>query len=296
MPRFGVIEAGGTKFVCAVGSEPGDLSDEVRFPTTTPAETLKRCVEFFRARGALDALGIGCFGPVDLDRASSHYGFITKTTKAGWSDTEVAGTLGRALGLRVGFDTDVNAAVLGEARWGSARGVASAVYLTVGTGIGGGAILDGTLVHGLVHPEMGHLRVPREPGDDFAGVCRFHGAACWEGMASGPAMQARWGKRAEELPAEHPAWDLEARYLASGLVSIVLTLSPHRIILAGGVMQSPERVALTRKHLLAMLAGYVGDARLTEHVDEYLVQPGLGTRSGIAGALILAERAASAGR
>src|SRR5450432_448772 len=211
MPRFGVIEAGGTKFVCAVGGEPGDLSHEVRFPTTTPAETLHRCVEFFRARGQLDALGVGCFGPVNLERGSARYGFITKTTKAGWSDTNVVGTLSRALGLPIGFDTDVNAAVLGEARWGAARGVASAVYVTVGTGIGGGALLDGAVVHGLVHPEMGHLRVPRELGDDFSGVCRFHGAACWEGMASGPAMQARWGKRAEELPAEHPAWDLAAR-------------------------------------------------------------------------------------
>lgn len=291
MPRYGVIEAGGTKFVCAVGSDPFDLSDEVRFPTTTPDETLQRCVEYFRARGKLDALGIGCFGPVDLDPASAHYGFITKTTKPDWSGTDVAGALGRALGLRVGFDTDVNAAVLGEARWGAARGVSSAVYLTVGTGIGGGAIVAGSVVHGMVHPEMGHVRVPREPDDDFGGVCRFHGALCWEGMASGPALRARWGKPAEELPAEHPAWDLEARYLASGIASIVLTLSPHRIILAGGVMQSAERVALTRRYLLAALGGYVGDARLTEHSDQYLVMPGLGSRSGIAGALVLAERA-----
>lgn len=294
MPRFGVIEAGGTKFLCAVGSEPGDLSDEVRFPTTTPDETLQRCIEFFRARGKLDAIGVGCFGPVNLNRASERYGFITKTTKAGWSDTDVAGTLSRVLGLPVGFDTDVNAAVLGEARWGAARGVASAVYLTIGTGIGGGAMLDGAVIHGLVHPEMGHLRVPREPGDDFAGVCRFHGAACWEGMASGPALQARWGKPAEELPAEHPAWDLEARYLASGIASLVFTLSPHRIVLAGGVMQGPGRVELTRTYLLRALAGYVDDARLTEHIDEYLVPPGLGSHSGVSGALVLAERAFAA--
>ena len=218
MTLFGAIEAGGTKFVCAVGTGPDDLRAQARFPTTTPKETLGKCIEFFRSQPKIEALGVGCFGPIELRRGARRYGHVTTTPKVGWGNADIVGPLREALGVPVGFDTDVTGAVLGEARWGAARGLEAAVYVTVGTGIGGGALVGGQLVHGLVHPEMGHLLVPREADDTaFAGDCPFHGARCWEGLASGPALERRWGQRAETLPAKHAAWDLEARYIASGL-------------------------------------------------------------------------------
>jgi len=291
MRRLGAIEAGGTKFVCAVGTSPDDL-DLVRIPTTTPAETLARCLEFFRSRAPIVALGVGSFGPLELRRDAPRYGYITTTPKPGWQNTDLLGPLSRALDVPIGFDTDVNAAVLGEARWGAARGVSSAVYVTVGTGIGGGALVGGQLAHGLVHPEMGHLLVPREPEDrDFAGACPFHGADCWEGVASGPALALRVGGPAERLGAEHPVWDLEARYLASALTTLVLVLSPERLIVGGGVMQAPGLLDRVRAKLPRRLAGYVQVEALGPRIDEYLVAPGLGTRAGIAGALALADAA-----
>ena len=292
MALFGAIEAGGTKFVCAVGTCPTDLSALTRMPTTTPKETLAQCIEFFRAQPKIDALGVGCFGPIELRRDAGAYGHVTTTPKPGWSNADVVGPLSRALGVPIGFDTDVNAAVLGESRWGAARDLDTAVYITIGTGIGGGALIGGQLAHGMVHPEMGHLLVPREPDDlVFDGNCPFHGARCWEGLASGPALARRWGNPAEALPADHPAWDLEARYIASALTSLVLVLSPERLILGGGVMQVTAIFPLVRKYLTRSLAGYVRAGRLTEGMDEYVVPPQLGTHSGILGALALAERA-----
>lgn len=294
MPLFGAIEAGGTKFVCAVGTGPGDLKEQVRFPTTTPRETLAKCIEFFSTQPRLDAIGVGCFGPLDLNPQSASYGRITVTPKTGWGDADVVGPLRAAFQVPIGFDTDVNAAVLGEARWGAAQGLGTAIYITVGTGIGGGALIDGRLAHGLVHPEMGHLLVPREVDDSgFEGSCPFHGARCWEGVASGPALEQRWGQRAEALPAHHPAWDLESRYLASALASLVLVLSPERVILGGGVMQVAALFPLVRQNLLRALAGYVQASSLIRGVDQYVVPPGLGQQSGILGGLALAERAAS---
>lgn len=289
MTLFGAIEAGGTKFVCAVGTGPHDLR-LVRIPTTSPEETLGRCLEFFRAQSPLDALGVGCFGPLELRRGAARYGHITKTPKLGWENTDIVGPLQRALGVPVGFDTDVNAAVLGEARWGAARGLDSAIYVTVGTGIGGGALIGGQLVHGLVHPEMGHLLVPREPEDlAFSGSCPFHGADCWEGVASGPALRLRAGRAAETIDPEDPSWDLEARYLASALATLVLVLSPERVILGGGVMQTRGLLARVRVKLQQRLAGYVQADALLEGIDRYVVEPGLGERSGIVGALALAQ-------
>ncbi|RMF63832.1 MAG: ROK family protein, partial [Bacteroidetes bacterium] len=216
-PCYGAVEAGGTKFVCAVGTGPDDVRALTRFPTTTPEETLARTLDFFRSQPEPPvALGVGSFGPLDPDPSSPTYGYITRTPKPGWSHTDVAGTLGRALGVPVAFDTDVNAAAVGEHRWGAARGLDTFIYLTVGTGIGGGGLVGGRRLHGLVHPEMGHVLVPRAPSDDFAGHCPFHGA-CLEGMAAGPALQARWGRPGADLSADHPAWDLEAHYLAHGL-------------------------------------------------------------------------------
>src|SRR6188768_2141410 len=293
MPLYGAIEAGGTKFVCAVGSGQADCKAQVRIPTTSPRETLDRCLEFFRSQPQIEALGIGCFGPLELRRDARLYGHITATPKPGWSHADIVGPLREALALPIGFDTDVNAAVLGEARWGAAQNLETVVYVTIGTGIGGGALIGGQLAHGLVHPEMGHLLVPREPDDlAFAGACPFHGARCWEGLAAGPALERRWGKPAESLPNDHPAWDLEARYIASALTSLVLVLSPERVILGGGVMQMSALFPLIHEHLTRSLAGYVQAEALLDGMSRYVVPPLLGTQSGIAGALALAERAA----
>ena len=293
MSLYGAIEAGGTKFVCAVGTGPEDLRAQARFPTTTPHETLGRCIDFFRAQPKIEALGVGCFGPIELRRGAPRYGHVTTTPKAGWANADVVGPLQQALGVPVGFDTDVNGAVLGEARWGAAQGLETAIYVTIGTGIGGGALLGGKLAHGLVHPEMGHLLLPREPDDlDFAGHCPFHAARCWEGVASGPAMERRWGRRAELLPANHPAWDLEARYIASALTTLVLVLSPERLILGGGVMQVEQLFPLLRKYLRSSLGGYVQADAVSGGLAEYVVPPQLGQEAGIVGALALAERAA----
>ena len=292
MALYGAIEAGGTKFVCAVGTSPTDLTAQARVPTTSPQATLAECLEFFRSQPKIDALGVGCFGPVELRRAAPHYGHVTTTPKPGWRNVDIVGPLRDALSVPIGFDTDVNAAVLGESRWGAAQNLETAIYITIGTGIGGGALVGGQLAHGLVHPEMGHLLLPREPDDlAFAGHCSFHGGRCWEGLASGPALERRWGKPAETLPPEHPAWDLEARYIASALTSLILVLSPERLILGGGVMQRSTLFPLIRHHLTRSLAGYVQAAQLDEGLDQYVVPPLLGTKSGIAGALALAEQA-----
>lgn len=291
MPLWGGIEAGGTKFVCAIGSGPDDLI-ETRFPTTTPAETLARAIAFFRAQPSLPAaIGIGSFGPVDPDPRSPTFGFITTTPKPGWGNTDVAGPLRQALGVPVAFDTDVNAAALGEQRWGAAQGLHTFIYLTIGTGIGGGALVEGRLLHGAMHPEMGHLRVPHDwTADPYPGFCPYHGD-CFEGLAAGPALERRWGQRAELLPPDHPAWALEARYIALALTSYILTLVPQRIILGGGVMQQPQLFPLVRREVVALLNGYLPVPALLDPLAAYLVPPGLGNRAGVLGALALAERA-----
>lgn len=295
MKQWGAIEAGGTKFVCAVGSGPDDWREEIRFPTTTPAATLAQTVAFFQrhqAQTPLAGVGIGSFGPVDPDPASPGWGRITTTPKQGWTQTDIAGEVGRALGIPVGFDTDVNAAALGEGRWGAAQGLGSFIYLTVGTGIGGGGMTGGRLLHGMLHPEMGHVRVPHDwQADPYAGCCPYHGD-CLEGLASGPALQARWGDRAAELPPDHPAWQLEARYLALGLVAYICTLSPQRIVMGGGVMAQPQLLPLVRQQVQELLHGYLQTPQITTDIDRYIVAPALGPRAGIAGALALAMDAA----
>jgi fructokinase len=290
---FGAIEAGGTKFVCAAGTGPEDL-ETAQFPTTTPAATLGQTVEFFRRfRGDLRAVGIASFGPVDLRPDSPTCGYITSTPKAGWRDTDVAGYVGKSLGVPVGFDTDVNGAALGEARWGAAQGLSDFLYLTVGTGIGGGAMVHGKLLHGLMHPEMGHIRIPHDVGEDeYPGCCPFHGD-CLEGLASGPAVQARWGVNASQLPADHAGLALEARYLALGLNGWVCTLSPQRIVLGGGVMQQTLLFPLIRAELLGLLNGYIQVREITECAERFVVPAQLGSRAGVLGALVLAEQAAT---
>lgn len=296
MPLYGGIEAGGTKFVCAIGSGPGDLRAETRFPTTTPEESIGRAVDFFRAHrglGALRGVGIASFGPIDPNPSSPTYGHVTTTPKAGWAQTDFVGRVSAALTVPVGFDTDVNVAALGEWRWGAAQGLDTFVYLTVGTGIGGGGMANGRLIHGLMHPEMGHLRIPHDlASDPFPGCCPYHGD-CLEGLASGPAIEARWGQRGETLPPDHPAWPLEAHYLACGLVCYLLTLSPQRVIMGGGVMEQRHLFPLVRAEVLRLLNGYLQIAQVTAGIDDYIVPPALGARAGVLGALALAERAAS---
>jgi fructokinase len=294
---YGGIEAGGTKFVCVIGTAPEDIVETARIDIAGPAETIGAAVAFFRravdAGTRLEAIGIGSFGPVELRAGHPRYGWITTTPKAGWSGTDLAGPIARELGLPVGFDTDVNAAALGEGRWGAARGLRSFIYLTLGTGIGGGAVVDGRLVHGLGHPEMGHLAVPRRPGDTFAGACPFHGD-CLEGMASGPAIAARFGRRAETLDEADraAATALVAFYLAAGVRSLVYALAPERIVVGGGLGSMPGLIDAARPELAAQLRGYPG---LPEHASgSFLVPAALGGMAGPAGTLLLAEAAVAA--
>ncbi len=288
---FGGVEAGGTKFVCGIGTGPDDLR-LAWFPTGPPDTTVASVAAFFREQAVpVDAVGIASFGPVDLHPESPTFGYITSSPKLDWQYYNLAGALGRALNVPVGFDTDVNAAALGEARWGAARGLADFVYLTVGTGIGGGAVVHGELIHGLVHPEMGHIRVPHDLAKDpYPGGCPYH-QDCLEGLAAGPTMEARWGMPAQELPADHPGWALEANYLALGLATWVCTLSPSRIVIGGGVMQQPHLFPLVRRELTRLLNGYIRAGELMEDIDNYVVPPQLGNRAGVLGAIALAEAA-----
>jgi fructokinase len=289
---YGGIEAGGTKWVCAVGSGPSDVRGTTTFPTTEPDETIGRAVEFFAANGALEAVGVGSFGPIDARRSSRSFGFITTTPKPGWAQTEVAGRLEESLEVPVAFDTDVNAAALGEQRWGAAAGLDSFCYLTVGTGIGGGVVVNGGLVHGLLHPELGHMRIPHDRiADPFPGSCPYH-RDCFEGLASGEAMRQRWGQSAQELDDDAP-WQLEAQYLAIGLVNVVCAVSPERIILGGGVMKEPTLLARVQEGLRELLAGYFDAPEFKDAIDDFVVRPGLGDRAGVLGAIALAQGASA---
>lgn len=289
---FGAIEAGGTKFVCAVGTNPSDLRI-TRIPTGAAETTVQSAIAFLReaSEGKLRAVGIGSFGPIDLRPSSPTFGHITSTPKMTWENFDFAGTVHAALGVPIGFDTDVDAAALGEARWGAARSVSDFIYLTVGTGIGGGAIVNGQILHGLVHPEMGHIPIPHDRQQDpFPGCCPYHGD-CLEGLASGPAIQKRWGTPPPELPSDHPGWALEAHYLALGLASWVLTLSPKLIVLGGGVAQQLWLFPLIRSKLVRILNGYLKTSALSANLEQYVVPAKLGNLAGIAGGLVLAEQA-----
>jgi fructokinase len=290
----GGIEMGGTKVVCAVGTGPGDLRAEVRVPTTTPARTLGLLTAFLleqAARTPLAAVGVASFGPLDLDRRSPTFGFITTTPKPGWRGVDIVGPLRTALGVPVALDTDVNAAALAEQRWGAGRDLGTLVYVTVGTGIGGGAVVDGRPLHGLLHPEMGHVRLPHDRGrDPFTGVCPTH-RDCWEGLATAPAIAARWGRAPETLPDDHPAWALEAHYLALGLANIALTLSPERVVLGGGVMARTHLYDLVRSEVSDLLGGYLSSPALADGLQHYIVPPVLGDRAGVLGAIALAQSA-----
>ena len=283
MSVYGGIEAGGSKFECAVGTAPDDLHALETIPTTTPGETIDRVVAFFERAGPVAAIGIGSFGPVDADGDSPTWGYITSTPKPGWANTSIAPELQRRLSVPVAFDTDVNAAALGEHRWGAARGLDTFCYVTVGTGIGGGAMAGGKLLHGFIHPEFGHMRIPHDlEQDPFPGVCPFHGD-CWEGLASGRALERRWGRSPAELDGDPRVWSLEAQYLALGLVSVVYVLSPERILVGGGVMRHPGLLPLVQRDVARLMNGY-------QHAPTIML-PALSPRSGVLGALALAESA-----
>jgi len=302
-PVVGAIEAGGTKFVVAVGSGPGGrLLAREQFPTgDDPAALLRLVIEWLeeagRRHGPLAALGVASFGPVDLDPTSSTYGFITTTPKPGWADADLLGPLRRAFpGLPIGFDTDVNGAALGERVWGAARGLEDFVYVTAGTGIGGGGMARGRLLHGLVHPEMGHIAMPVLDGDSFPGVCPYHGR-CWEGLCSGPAIARRAGRPAETLEPDHPAWAITIRYLAHALATLTCVLSPRRIVLGGSVRKGGRLgeeafFHRLRDHVRDVLAGYVASPALSAAgIAEFIVPPDLGDDAGVCGAIALARHA-----
>ncbi|MEM7029814.1 MAG: ROK family protein [Chloroflexota bacterium] len=294
MNYWGGIELGGTKCVCAIGTGPDDLRAEIRIPTTTPAETLSQALDFFdhhQALYALTGLGIGSSGPLDLDTDSETYGWITTSSKPGWAKTNLVGRFQRALQMPVTIDTDVNVAALGEQQWGAARGISTFIYLTVGTGIGGGGMVNGQLIHGLLHPEMGHMRIPHDwEADPYPGFCPFHGD-CFQGLTAGPALLGRWGQRGETLPAAHPAWPLEAHYLALGLVNYICVLSPQRIVLGGGVMEQHHLFPLIRQEVKTLFNGYLQVPEILDMDETYIVPPQLGQRAGVLGAIALAQRA-----
>jgi fructokinase len=291
---FGGIEAGGTKWVCGISDGAAGVLETETFPTTTPPETISRAAQFFRRNGLVDALGVGSFGPIDIRRGSPTWGHITTTPKPGWASTDLIGPLRAALNIPIAFDTDVNAAALAESRWGAAVGLETFCYITIGTGIGGGAIVNGRLLHGLLHPELGHMRIPHDrERDPFDGACPYHGG-CFEGLASGEAIRERWGRSAEELAGEPAVWELESEYLALGLMTVVCALSPQRIILGGGVPKQPTLVPLVRDRLIELLGGYfdVPELTLPEEIEQYIVPPGLGDLAGVLGAIELARSAA----
>jgi fructokinase len=286
-PLLGAVEGGGTKFVCAVGHGPHDIREETRFHTGTPDETLSRVLAFF-SDYPIAALGVGMFGPLDLPSGST-----LVTPKPGWDHVPVKARLETGLEVPVAFDTDVNAAALGEQRFGAARGADPCLYVTVGTGVGGGVVIGGRPLHGLMHPELGHVSVPQlrlADGalDPFAGTCPFHGR-CLEGLVSGPAIEARAGRPASELADDDPIWSLVARYLGAGLAPAVLLLSPEKVVIGGGVGSRPGLLPIVRESLRVSLAGYVQREALGDRIAEYVVAPGLGDHAGIAGAFALAR-------
>lgn len=283
---FGALEAGGTKMVMAIGNEDGELLEQITIPTKTPDMTINQIIDYFKEK-EIAALGIASFGPIDLNRASDTYGYITSTPKLEWANYNLVGTIRNELTIPIGFDTDVNASALGEATWGILKGIPSGLYITIGTGIGVGVYLNGSLHHGMLHPEAGHILLNKHPMDAFNGVCPYH-PNCLEGLASGPSIEKRWNKKAIELQDRAEVWDLEAYYIAQGIVDYILTLSPHRIVLGGGVMNQEQLFPLIRKYVTQLLNGYIRSPQL-EDMNSYIVPASLNGNQGIMGCLQLAK-------
>lgn len=283
---IGAIEAGGTKFVCGIGNEHGEIFDKISIPTRTPEETLESVYQFFAGK-QLERIGIGSFGPIQVNRGQPDYGMILETPKIAWKYFPLLKEIQRHFGesMAITIDTDVNAAAFGEQMWGAAKGLDSCVYFTVGTGIGAGAVVHGKLVHGLLHPEVGHLFVKRHPDDDFEGSCPYHGD-CLEGLASGTALRERWGK-AGTMIQDEKAWDIEAYYLAQAAINALVTYSPEKIIFGGGVLNHPSLIEKVREQFVQLLNGYIKKDEVLD-VENYIVLPGLGSDAGLKGSLALA--------
>lgn len=286
---YGALEAGGTKMVCAVGDENGHIIEQISIPTRTPAETVPEMLAYFRQK-AVAALGIGCFGPLDLNRESATYGYITTTPKEGWANYNIVGAFRDALQIPVGFDTDVNGSLLGEVTYGDSRGLQNVVYITIGTGIGGGVMSGGKLLHGMLHPELGHMLMRPHPSDPYPGKCPFH-KNCLEGMAAGPAIEARWGAKGKDLAGREEVWKTEAYYLGQAIVNLILTLSPERIILGGGVMHQMQLFEMIRAEVKQQLNGYLVTPQLQD-MEHYIVPASLHDDQGIMGCIKLAIDAA----
>lgn len=286
MKLYGALEAGGTKMVCAIGDENGNILERVSIPTRTPAETMGPMLDFFRGKG-ICALGIGCFGPVDLNKKSPTYGYITSTPKLAWQNYPIVAEFEKALGVPVGFDTDVNAAALGEATWGCTKDVENSIYITVGTGVGVGVIINGKPYHGMIHPEGGHILLSRHPEDPMVGSgCPFH-ENCLEGLAAGPSLEKRWGVKGAELSGRKEVWELEAYYIGQAIADYILLLSPERIVLGGGVTHQEGLLALVRQEAVKQLAGYIRAEALI-HPETYIVGVSLNDNQGVMGAVKLA--------
>ena len=287
-PLYGGVETGGTKVVCLLGRGPHDIVAEARFATTSPEATIAEIVAFFASHTAPRAIGVGAFGPIGVNPGASDWGVLGATPKPGWPGAALGPEIARRTGVPVRLDTDVTAAALAEQRWGAAVGTLNACYLTVGTGIGAGFVVDGRPLHGLLHPEAGHMRIPHDRArDPFGGSCPSHGD-CWEGLAAGSAMQARWGVPGIELADDHPAWELEAGYIAAGIANIVTVVSPERCVVGGGVLEHPGLIERVRVNVAMLLAGYLDAELLTTQLDRYIVTPHLGSRAGALGAIVLA--------
>ena len=284
---LGALEAGGTKMVCAIGDENGNIFEQVSIPTETPEITMPKMISYFKEKG-IEALGIGCFGPIDPDPDSDTYGYITSTPKLAWANYNIVGAFRDALECPVGFDTDVNGSVLGEVTFGQAKGKKCVVYVTIGTGVGAGIYIEGILLHGMLHPEAGHILMKKRADDTYGGKCPYH-KTCMEGLAAGPAIEERWGKKAIELKDNQAVWDLEAYYIAQALANYILILSPDMIILGGGVMHQEQLFPLIRKYVTEMLNGYIKTEELAD-MDHYIVPASLHDDQGIMGCLELARR------
>ena len=286
--RLGALEAGGTKMVCAIGDESGKIYEQVSIPTETPEITMPRLISYFEER-KIEALGIGCFGPIDPDKKSETYGYITSTPKLAWTDYNIVGTMEKSLMIPVGFDTDVNGSVLGEVTFGQAKGKKCVVYVTIGTGVGAGIYIEGKLLHGMLHPEAGHILLTQRQDDTYEGTCPYH-KTCLEGLAAGPAIEARWGRKAVELKDDARVWDLEAYYIAQAIVNYILILSPQMIILGGGVMHQEQLFPKIRSYVKKMMNGYIKTKEMAD-LDHYIVPASLHDDQGIMGALELGRRA-----
>lgn len=289
---FGALEAGGTKMVMAVGDENGRIVEQKTILTTTPEETMPQIVEYFKEKieeNGIVALGVGAFGPVDVVKGSPTYGHILNTPKLAWKNYNLVGTLEKELRIPVGVDTDVNGSCLGEMTYGCAKGLDTVVYITIGTGIGAGIAVGGRLLHGMLHPEAGHILIAKNSHDPGKSVCPYHDS-CFEGLASGPSIEARWGKKAVELVDKTIVWELESEYIAKGLVNMILTLSPQKIILGGGVMHQEQLFPMIRSKVTAMLNDYYTTRELCD-MDSYIVPASLQDNQGIMGAVRLAQLA-----